>query len=199
MTPRLKGCLICLLLILSALLLSACSAPQYQSDQLQSDLTTAQKQLGELNTRVDDLTKTNSELESSLGNATKVGEGLKNSLTDAAKLNQELSTIAAYSLWYDGYYGAGVYSYNDTSAFNAQLGNLIAAMDDANSRTAFDIYHATDYDYNVLVASLPADNVWTESEYAAWRAAGETRKEALGQVGVHLLRKLEAVPWFEGK
>ncbi len=181
------------------LALSGCGIPQDQYDQVKSELTSFQQQLEELNTRVEDLTKTNGELENSLNNSTKLNEELNANIEGSARLNEELSTIAAYSLWYDYYYGTGAYSFDDVTAFNSQLGSLIAAIDDTNSRSAFDVYHATDYDYSTLVASLPEDNIWTQSQYESWRAAGKSRKEALGQVGVNLLNKVETIRWFGEK
>ena len=130
---------------------------------------------------------------------TKAGEGLENSLDSSTKLSEELSAIAAYSLWYDHYYETGAYIYDDVTAFNSQLGSLIAVIGDTNSRSAFDVYHGTDYDYRTLVASLPEDNIWTQSQYESWLDAGKSRREALGQVGGHLLSKVEAITWFGGK
>ncbi len=185
MTTKIKYLAIYLPLMIIVLALSGCGIPQDQYDQLRSESTSFQQQLEELSTRIEDLTKTNGELENSLNNST--------------KLNEDLSAIVAYSLWYDHYYGTGAYSHDNVTAFNSQLGSLIAAIDDTNSRSAFDVYHATDYDYNTLVASLPEDNIWTQSQYESWRDAGKSRKEALGQVGVHLLNKVETVLWFEEK
>ncbi len=227
MTRKMKCLVIYIPLVTMMLALSACGVPQDQYNQLRSELTSSQQQLeglntriedltktnGELNTQVEDLTKTNGELEASLNSATKLNEEikaqvedltktsgeLKNSLNSATKLNEELSAIAAYSLWYDHYYGTGAYDFNDTTAFNSQLGSLIAAIDDTDSRSAFDAYYTTDYDYSTLVYSLPEDNIWTQSQYESWVAAGEFRKEALGQVGVQLLNELETISWFGEK
>ncbi len=80
-----------------------------------------------------------------------------------------------------------------------KLGSLIAAIDDTNSRAAFDVYDKTHYDYTTLVDSLPEDNIWTLSQYESWRDAGKARKEALGQVGGHLLNTLETIRWFGEK
>jgi len=169
--------------MLMVLALSGCGIPQAQHDQLQSELTSSQQQTEELNIKVDDLTKT-------------IGE-LENTSNNSAKLNEELSTIAAYSLWYDYYYGTGTYSFDNVTAFNSQLGNLIAATGDTNSQAAFDVYYAIYYDYATLVASLPEDNIWTQSQYESWREADESLYEAVGQVGGHLLIKMETIPWFE--
>jgi hypothetical protein len=173
--------------MIMVLALSGCSSgiPQEQYDQLRSESDSFQQQLEELNTRVEDLTKTNGELE--------------NSFNNSAKLNEELSATAAYFLWYDYYYGTGAYSFDNVTAFNSQLGSLIAAIDDTNSRAAFDAYYATHDDYNTLVDSLPEDNIWTLSQYQSWSDAGKSRKEALGQVGVHLLNKLGTISWFGEK
>ena len=172
-------------LMIMVLALSGCGIPQGQYDQLKSESDSFQQQLEELNTRVEDLTKTTGELENSFNNST--------------KLNEELSTITAYLLWYDYYYGTGAYSFDNVTAFNSQLGSLIAAIDDTNSRSAFDVYYATHYDYTILVDALPEDNIWTLSQYESWSDAGKSRKEALGQVGVHLLNKLETISWFGEK
>ncbi len=174
-------------LMIMVLALSGCSSgiPQEQYDQLRSESDSFQQQLEELNTRVEDLTKTNGELE--------------NSLNNSARLNEELSAIAAYSLWYDYYYGTGAYSFSDVDTFNSQLGSLIAAIDDTNSQAAFDVYYATHDDYTTLVDSLPEDNIWTLSQYESWSDAGKSRKEALEQVGVHLLNKLGTISWFGEK
>jgi hypothetical protein len=171
--------------MIMALALPGCGIPQEQYDQLKSESDSFQQQLEELNTRVEDLTKTSGELENSLNNST--------------KLNEELSAIAAYFLWYDYYYGTGAYSFDNATAFNSQLGSLIAAIDDTNSQAAFDVYYATHYDYTTLVDSLPKDNIWTLSQYESWSDAGKSRKEALEQVGVHLLNKLEPISWFGEK
>ena len=182
-------------------------------EELEKSLNNATKLNEEINTRVEDLTKAGEELENSLNNATKLNEEnnsrvedltkangeLENSLNNSTRLNEELSAIAAYSLWYDHYYGTGAYSYDNVTAFNSQLGSLIAAINDTNSRSAFDVYHGTDYDYRTLVASLPDDNIWTQSQYESWLDAGKSREEALGQVGGHLLNKVEAISWFGEK
>ncbi len=187
MTTKMKYFAIYLPLMIMVLALSGCSSgiPQEQHDQLTSELTSSQQQLEELNTRVEDLTKTNGELENSLNNST--------------KLNEELSAITAYLLWYDYYYGTGAYNFDDVAAFNSQLVSLIAAIDDTNSQAAFDVYYTTHYDYTTLVDSLPKDNIWTLSQYESWSDAGKSRKEALEQVGVHLLNKLETISWFGEK
>ncbi len=181
--------------------------------ELENSLNNSTKLNEELSARVEDLTKAGEELENSLDNSTslneelntrvedltKAGEGLENSLDSSTKLSEELSAIAAYSLWYDHYYGTGIYGFDDVTAFNSQLGSLIAVIGDTNSRSAFDVYHGTDYDYRTLVASLPEDNIWTQSQYESWLDAGKSRREALGQVGGHLLNKVEAITWFGGK
>jgi len=171
--------------MIMVLALSGCGIPQEQYDQLTSELASSQQQLEELNTRVEDLTKENAELENSLNNST--------------KLNEELSATAAYFLWYDYYYGTGAYDFSDVDTFNSQLSSLITAIDDANSRAALDVYYEADNAYNTLVDSLPEDNIWTLSQYESWSDAGKSRKEALGQVGVHLLNKLETIRWFGEK
>jgi len=195
---KIKHIAVYLSLMIMVLVLSGCSSgilPE-QYEQLKAELTSYQQKLAELetsyqqqledlNTKVEDLTQAKAAFEELADNS--------------AKLNEELSTIAAYSLWYDHYYATGAYSFDDVTAFNSQLGSLIAAIDDTNSRSAFDVYHATHYDYSTIVASLPEDNIWTESEYDSWRAASESRKEALGQVGGHLLNKVEAISWFGEK
>jgi vacuolar-type H+-ATPase subunit I/STV1 len=168
-----------------ALALSGCGIPQEQYEQLESELTSSQQQLEELNTKIENLSKEIAELEDLVNNS--------------ATLNEELSAIVAYFLWYDYYYGTGAYSFDDVTAFNSQLDSLIAAIDDTNSRAAFDVYDATHYDYTTLVDSLPEDNIWTLSQYESWSDAGKSRKEALEQVGVHLLNKLEAIRWFGEK
>ena len=212
-TMKMKCFAIYLPLMIMMLGLSGCGIPQDQYDQLMSQLTSSQQQQEVLNTRVADLTKTNGEFEKSLNDAAKLNEelntriedliaantALNDSVGNSAKLNKELSAIAAYFLWYDYYYGSGAYSFDDVTAFNSQLGSLITVIDDTNSKSAFDVYHATHYDYSTLVASLPEDNIWTQSQYESWRDAGESRKEALGQVGAHLLNKLETISWFGGK
>ncbi len=185
MIVKVKRFIIYLSLMIIVLALSACGIPQEQYDQLNSELASSRQQLEELNTKVGDLTKTNAALE--------------DSANDSARLNEELSTIAVYSIWYDYYYGTGTYSFDNVTAFHSQLGSLIAATGDTNSRAAFDVYYAIHYDYTTLVASLPEDNIWTQSQYESWRDAGESRKEALGQVGVHLLNKLETISWFGEK
>ncbi len=171
MSTRMKCFIVSLPFMIMVLALSGCGISQDSYDQLMSESTSFQKQLEEANTRVKDL----------------------------SKLNEELSAIAAYSLWYDYYYGTGAYGSDNVTEFNSQLGGLIASINDANSRSAFDLYHATHYDYSTLVDSLPGDNIWTLSQYENWRAAGEFRKEALGQVGVHLQNKLETISWFGEK
>lgn len=167
--------------------LSGCSSgiPQEQYDQSQSELTSSNQQLEEFNTKIENLTKEIAELEDLINNS--------------ATLNEELSAITAYSLWYDYYYGAGAYDFSDVDTFNSQLGSLITAIDDANSRAALDVYYKTHYDYNTLVDSLPEDNIWTLSQYESWSDAGKSRKEALEQVGVHLLNKLGTISWFGEK
>ena len=140
------------------------------------------KQLDELNTKIEDLTKENVELE--------------DLVTNSATLNEELSAIAAYSLWYDYYYGTGAYDSNDIASFNSQLGSLITATGDAYSQAAFNIYYEADNEFNEVVDSLPEDNIWTIAQYESWFDAGQSRKEALGQIGGHLLNKIEAIPWF---
>lgn len=198
-----KHIVIYLSLVIIALALSGCGIPQIQYDQLKSELTYSQQQLEELNTKVGDLTKTNEALEDSaeelntrVEDLTRAKAALEDSANDLAKLNEELSTIAAYSIWYDYYYGTGTYSFDNVTAFNSQLGSLIAATGDTNSRAAFDVYYAIHYDYTTLVASLPEDNIWTQSQYESWRDADESLYEALGQVGGHLLMKMESIPWF---
>ncbi len=175
--------------------------------------TSYQQQLEDLNTEIEDLTqakaalegladtstKLNEEIKAQIEDLTKTNGELENSLDNSTKLNEELSVITAYSFWYDHYYGTGIYGFDNVTAFNSQLGSLIAAIGDTNARSSFDVYHATDYDYITLVASLPEDNVWTLSQYESWVAAGEFRKEALGQVGAHLLNKLETISWFGEK
>ncbi len=183
------------------------------NEELENSLNDSTKLNEELNTRVEDLTKTSGETENALNSSTKLNEELntrvedltknsgelENSLDSSTKLSEELSVITAYSLWYDHYYGTGAYSFDNVATFNSQLGNLIAAIEDTNSRSAFDVYHATHYDYTTLVASLPEDNIWTQSQYENWLDAGKSRKEALGQVGAHLLNKLETIRWFGEK
>lgn len=168
-----------------ALALSGCSSgiPQEQYDQLTSELASSQQQLEELNTRVEDLTEENAALENSLNNST--------------KLNEELSAIAAYSIWFDYYYGTGAYSFDNVTAFNEQLGSLITATGDTNSQAAFDGYLEADNAYNEVVDSLPESNIWTPSQYKSWSDAGKSRKEALEQAGEHLLNKIKTIPWFE--
>ncbi len=177
MVIKIRHMVIYLSLMIIALTLSGCSSgiPQEQYDQLESELTSSQQQ-------VEDLTKTNGELE--------------NLLNDSIKLNEELSAIAAYSIWYDYYYGTGTYSFDNVTAFNSQLGSIIAATGDTNSRAAFEVYYAIHYDYNTLVASLPEDNIWTQSQFESWRDADESLYEAVGQVGGHLLIKMESISWF---
>ena len=224
MTIKMKCFVIYLPLMIIVLALSGCGIPQMQYDQLKSELTYSQQQLEELGIKVEDLTKANIALEDLVNNDaklneelnTKVGDlteaneelntrvedltrakaALEDSANDSAKLNEELSTIAAYSIWYDYYYGTGTYSFDNVTAFNSQLGSLIAATGDTNSRAAFDVYYAIHYDYTTLVASLPEDNIWTQSQYESWRDADESLYEALGQVGGHLLMKMESIPWF---
>lgn len=185
--------------MIMVLALSGCGIPQDQYDQLKPESDSFQQQLEELNTRVEDLAKTNGELNTRVEDLTKTNGELENSFNNSTKLNEELSAIAAYSLWYDYYYGTGAYSFDNVTAFNSQLGSLIAAIDDTNSRSAFDVYYATHYDYTILVDALPEDNIWTLSQYESWSDAGKSRKEALGQVGVHLLNKLGTISWFGEK
>lgn len=187
MVIQMKHIIIYLSLMIIALALSGCSSgiPQEQYDQLTSELTSSQQQLEELDTRVGDLTKENAALENSLNNST--------------KLNEELSAIAAYSIWFDYYYGTDAYNFDDVAVFNEQLGSLITATGDTNSQAAFSVYYEADNAYNEVVDSLPEDNVWTMSQYKSWSDAGKSRKEALGQVGVHLLDKLETIRWFAEK
>ncbi len=192
--------IICSLL---SILIIGCGIPQDQYDQLKSELTSSQQQVedltktnGELNTRVEDLTKTRGELNTQIEDLTKTRGELEDLFDDSIKLNEELSAIVAYSIWYDYYYGTGTYSFDDVTAFNSQLGSLIAATGDTNSRAAFEVYYAIHYDYTTLVASLPEDNIWTQSQYESWRDADESLYEALGQVGGHLLIKMESIPWF---
>ncbi len=182
MIAKVKRFIIYLPLMIMVLALSACGSSQEQHDQLNSELASSRQQLEELNTKVGDLTKTNAALE--------------DSADDSARLNEELSIIAAYSIWYDYYYGTGTYSFDNVTAFHSQLGSLITATGDTNSRAAFDVYYAIHYDYTTLVASLPEDNIWTQSQYESWRDADESLYEALGQVGGHLLIKMESIPWF---
>ncbi len=213
MTIKMKCFAIYLPLMIMVLALSGCGIPQDQYDQLKSQLTSSQQQQDGLNTQVADLTKTNGEFEKSLNDSTKLNEelntriedltkantALKSSSGNSAKLNEELSAISAYFLWYDYYYGTGAYSFDNVTAFNSQLGSLIAATGDTNSRGAFDVYHATHFDYSTIVDSLPEDNIWTQSQYESWLDAGKARKEALGQVGGHLFSKLETIPWLGEK
>ncbi|MFC1951961.1 hypothetical protein ACFLYI_02830 [Chloroflexota bacterium] len=210
MTIKMKCFVIYLPLMIIVLALSGCGIPQMQYDQLKSELTYSQQQLEELGIKVEDLTKANIALEDLVNNDTKLNEelntrvedlirakaALEDSANDSAKLNEELSTIAAYSIWYDYYYGTGTYSFDNVTVFNSQLGSFIAAIGDTNSRAAFDVYYATHYYYSTLVASLPEDNIWTQSQYESWRDADESLYEALGQVGGHLLIKMESIPWF---
>ena len=181
--------------------------------ELENSLNNSTKLNEEISARVEDLSKAGKELENSLNNSTKLNEEintrvedltrangeLENLLGNSTKLSEELSAIAAYSLWYDHYYGTGIYGFDNVTAFNSQLGSLIAVIGDTNSRSAFNVYHATHYDYITLVASLPEDNIWTQSQYESWLDAGKSREEALGQVGGHLLNKVEAIAWFGEK
>jgi len=187
MVIQMKHIIIYLSLMIIALALSGCSSgiPQEQYDQLTSELTSSQQQLEELDTRVGDLTKENAALENSLNNST--------------KLNEELSAIAAYSIWFDYYHGTGAYNLDDVAVFNEQLGNLITATGDTNSQAALSVYYEADNAYNEVVDSLPEDNIWTMSQYESWSDAGKSRKEALEQVGVPLLNKLETTRWFTEK
>ena len=185
MVIKIRHIVIYLSLMIIALALSGCGIPQEQYVQLESELTSSQQQLEELNTKIEDLTKENVELEDLVNNS--------------ATLNEELSATAAYFLWYDYYYGAGAYDFSDVDTFNSQLGSLITATGDTNSLAAFDVYDKAHYDYNTLVDTLPEDNIWTLSQYESWSDAGKSRKEALEQVGVHLLNKLGTVSWFGEK
>ena len=166
------------------LALSGCSSgisPE-QYEQLESELTSSHQQLEELNTKIEDLTKEIAEFEDLINNS--------------ATLNEELSAITAYSLWYDYYYNIGTYDLNDIDTFNSQLGGLIAATGDTNSQQAFEVYYQANSDYNVVVDSLPEDNIMTVSQFEDWRDADISREETLGQVGGHLLNKIETIPWF---
>ncbi len=177
-----KYIVIYLSLMAIALALSSCGIPQEQYDQLQSELTSSQQQLEELNTKIEDLTKANAEFEDLVNNS--------------ARLNEELSAITAYLLWYDYYYEIGIYDFNDIATFNAKLGSLIAATGDTNSQQAFEVYYQADSDYNAIADSLPEDNIWTVPQFESWYDAGISREEALGQVGGHLLNKINTIPWF---
>ncbi len=187
MVIKIRHIVIYLSLMIIVPTLSGCSSgiPQEQYDQSQSELTSSNQQLEEFNTKIENLTKEIAEFEDLINNS--------------ATLNEELSAIVAYSLWYDYYYEIGTYDFGDVDTFNSQLGSLIAAIDDTNARSAFDVYHATHYDYITLVDSLPEDNIWTQSQYESWLDAGKSRKEALGQVGGHLLNKLGTIRWFGKK
>ncbi|MFC1907896.1 hypothetical protein ACFLWT_00690 [Chloroflexota bacterium] len=180
-----KKIIIPLLLLLVMLALSGCQSgiTQEQYDELQSELTSSNQQLEELNIKVRDLTEANAELE--------------NSVNDSATLNKEPFAIAAYSLWYDYYYEIGTYNFNDIATFNAQLGSLIMATGDANSQAAFEVYYQADSAYNTIVDSLPTDNIWIVSQFEDWRNADVAREEAFGQVGGHLFKIIETIPWFK--
>ena len=220
---KIKHIAVYLSLMIMVLVLSGCSSgilPE-QYEQLKAELTSYQQKLAELetsyqqqledlNTKVEDLTQAKAAFEELADNSAKLNEELSTKVEDltraaaaleeladnSAKLNEELSTIAAYSLWYDYYYATGAYNFEDVALFNSQLGNLVTATGDAASQAALDIYYQADNEYQEVVASLPPDNVWTMPQYENWRDAGEARKEALGQVGGHLLDKVKTIAWF---
>lgn len=187
MVIKIRHIVIYLSLMIIVPVLSGCSSgiPQEQYDQSQSELTSSNQQLEGLNTKTENLTKEIAEL-----------EGLVN---NSATLNEELSAIVAYSLWYDYYHEIGTYDFGDIDTFNSQLGSLIAATGDTNSQQAFVIYYQADSDYNAIFDSLPEDNIWTVPQFESWYDADISREEALGQVGGHLLNKLETISWFGEK
>jgi hypothetical protein len=115
---------------------------------------------------------------------------------DTAKLAKELSTISAYVLWFDYYYPENaLVQTND--AFIERLGTLVAAIGDANTLAAYNVYYQAEASYRQVLAGLPTDsNIWTKEQYDSWVAAGEARATALGQVGGYLDPLFKAVSWF---
>ncbi|MFC1912693.1 hypothetical protein ACFLX7_00630 [Chloroflexota bacterium] len=184
MLKKTRNTVIYLSLMIIAFVLSGCSSgiSQEQYEQLQSELTSSQQQLEELNTKIEDLIKANAEF--------------KDLVDNSAILNEELSAITAYLLWYDYYYEIGISDFNDIETFNSQLGSLIAATGDTNSQQAFEIYYQADSDLNAITDSLPEDNILTVPQFESWYDAGFSREEALGQVGGHLLNRIVTIPWF---
>ena len=124
-------------------------------------------------------------------------EDLEANVAQSTQLITQLSVISAYSLWYDHYYGVGIYA-DDVELFNMRLGSLIAASGDANSQSAFNVYYEADQAYNAVVAELPTDNsAWSLTQYNSWVDTGKTRADAIGQVGGYLIKIVEQVDWFQ--
>ncbi|MFC1914675.1 hypothetical protein ACFLWK_00240 [Chloroflexota bacterium] len=192
---KIRHIVIYLLAIAIALALSSCASgvPQDQYDLLQSELTSSQQeleelqtdfqqQLDQLNIKIEDLTKSNAELEDQV----KV----------AAVLNEELSAIVAYSLWFDYYYETGAYNFDTLTEFDTQLEGLISATGDTNCQEAFQAYSEAQTSFFTLEDSLPEDGIWTESQFDSWLAAGMSLDDALAQLGEQLADKINSITWF---
>ncbi len=174
-----------ILLTLALVIVSGCSGGEpvtdTANDQISAELTAAKAEVAELTAGKSALSAQISELETSLENS--------------SKLNRELTAISAYGVWFDNYYGSGIYNFAD---FNAQLGALVVATGDANSIAAFNVYYEADQAYEQTLTSLPQDNsAWTMEQYETWRDSGKTRTDALGQIGGHLFNVLKTITWFE--
>ena len=174
-----------LLISVTLVMVVGCSGGETVTDstreQAVADLSAAKAEVAELTT-------SNTALEAQVSE-------METSLQSSSSLNQELSAISAYGIWYDNYYGSGIYSFDD---FNAQLGALVVATGDANSIAAFNVYYEADQAFDTVLAELPQDNsAWTMTQYETWRDAGKTRTDALGQIGGHLLNALKNITWFE--
>jgi len=111
----------------------------------------------------------------------------QNRVTKLETQVQKLSTISAYSIWYDQYYAVNNYVFKDTKTFNEQFGVLVAATGDAASQAAFSAYLAAATALDNLVASLPKDyTTWTADQTNQWTKASAARYDAFGKVGTAL-------------
>ncbi len=93
------------------LALSGCGISQEQYDQLKSELTSSQEQVGdltktkgELENSLNDSTKLNEEINTQVEDLTKASEELENSLNNSTKLNEELDTRVEVACPHKGYH-----------------------------------------------------------------------------------------------
>ena len=153
-------------LMLGVIMLSGCGngVPKEDFTKVQNDLTEAQNRIVALETQL-------TEAESRI-----------------AYIESRVVAFSAYHIWFDQYYGFGIYTVADTDTFITEFGGAIDFIPDSDLQSAWNDYLATDTALGDYLAEVPSDSAtWTDSQSEKYQELASDVYNALGAVGQALL------------